>query len=309
MMAIENIHDLEVFCAIVGAGSFTGAARTLGITQPAVSLSVKRLERQLGTTLLDRHRFGSNDTALTDSGKVLARHAEAIVKHAAEAIDEIEGLERQQVIRLGLPPMIMEYYLAGRMDDLKRAFGGRSVSVCSYGSERMIREVKHHNIDVGAVASPSEALQIPYVKSVKVGSFPFCLAVPADHPLATYSRMSLDVLAQLPDYPFVSFTKDFMQHDVLSGLFEDCGKVLNVAAETDQLPVLKRLVSTGIGIGLVTSLAVDEQRDGLHLIPIVGEGVPTFNVFVFEDVSRPVRQGHEAVTRILKVLYSASRST
>lgn len=307
MVTIENCRDIEIFQATVSAGSFTEAARALGITQPAVSQAIKRLERQLGTTLFDRHRFGSSEIALTDSGSILAVHAETIIEEVNKVTAEIDDLERQQVIHLGLPPMIMAYYLRNRMGDLTKAFGGQSVSVCSYGSERMLGEIKHHNLDLGEVAAPVDALQIPYVKSVKVGSFPFCLAVPNDHPLAAFSSIGIDELMKLPDYPFVSFTKDFMQHDVLADIFARNGRELNVAAETDQLPVLKQLITSGVGIGLVTSLAVDQDRDGLNLVAIVGEDAPAFNVFVFEDVSRPVRPGRDCITRILNVLYDASR--
>ncbi|NLH91031.1 MAG: LysR family transcriptional regulator [Atopobium sp.] len=51
MAVIENVHDLEVFEQVVGTGSFTQAARALKMSQPAVSLAVKRLERQLGAGL------------------------------------------------------------------------------------------------------------------------------------------------------------------------------------------------------------------------------------------------------------------
>lgn len=51
MLAIENVHDLEIARAASEEGSFSGAARALGITQPAVSQAVARLERQLGVTL------------------------------------------------------------------------------------------------------------------------------------------------------------------------------------------------------------------------------------------------------------------
>ena len=302
---IENVRDITVFQCVREAGSFTEAARLLGVTQPAVSLAIRRLEKQLETTLFERHRFGAGEVALTESGNILATHAPALLEHLATIVQEIEDVEGQRPIRLGLPPIIMRHYLKNRMSELTGAFRGRRITVCSFGSERTLRELRHHSLDLGAVASTARSLRIPHVRCVRVATFPFCLVVPRDHPLAAYDSIDLERFKTLPSYPFVSFTSDFVQHDVFARLTKQCRREFGVAAETSQLPVFKDLVASGVGIGFVASLSIDEAQDGLVLIPIKGAGTPSFNVFVFEDVSRPVRPDSDCIKQALDVLCDA----
>ena len=66
-----NTHHLETFKTLVETGSFTQTAQRLGLTQPAVSQHIKKLEQGLGATLLVRH---GRTTELTAAGKVLVQH-------------------------------------------------------------------------------------------------------------------------------------------------------------------------------------------------------------------------------------------
>lgn len=74
MVPTESFRDLEIFQSAVREGSFSGAARSLGMTQPAVSLAIARLERQLGTTLFDRQSSGKRQGFVTRTGEVLGKH-------------------------------------------------------------------------------------------------------------------------------------------------------------------------------------------------------------------------------------------
>lgn len=301
MAAIRNIHDLEVFERVVSTGSFTKAARALGMSQPAVSMAVKRLERQLGTELFLRQQFDSSDVSLTDAGKILVAHAGAALCEIDAAARKIESLERRRAIRLSLPPIILDRYFKDNMGALATAFQGHRVVVSSWGSQRTLEEIRHHNLDVGVVASAADELDIPHVRSRRVGTFPFCLALPAGQAApCSGTSISFEEFCALPSLPFVSFTSDYMQRDILQGLSERCGRSIQIAAETDQISELKGLIETGVGVGFVTSLVMD--GDALTLVPLTGPGAPTFNIFVFEDLSRPFHADDSCIQDILRVL-------
>jgi DNA-binding transcriptional LysR family regulator len=303
MAAIENVHDLEVFEQVVGTGSFTQAARALKMSQPAVSLAVKRLERQLGAELFQRQPFGPNAISLTDAGKILVSHVGIALKEIDGAAQEIESLEKRHAVRLSLPPIIMSHYFKHRMTKLTEALHGHKVIMCSWGSARTLEEIKRHNIDVGVVAYSGDSLDIPHVKAIKVGTFPFCLAIsPGSDILASYDAIDVADFGVLPSYPFVSFTNDFMQHNMLVELSENYGKDPHIIAETDQISELKSFISSGLGIGFVTSLFINTKEDGISSIPIVGDDAPSFNIFIFEDKSRPFHSKDSYIGSILDVL-------
>lgn len=176
MVPTESFRDLEIFQRAVREGSFTGAARSLGMTQPAVSLAIARLERQLGTTLFDRQSSGKRQGFVTRTGEVLAAHAGRAIAEMDEATDAIAAMEGRRPVRIGLPPIITHHYFPDGLDPLANACGTHPVEILSYGSERMRTELERHGIDVGMIASTGASLGLPRVRGWKVGSFPFFVA-------------------------------------------------------------------------------------------------------------------------------------
>lgn len=164
MVPTENFRDLEIFQRAVREGSFSGAARNLGMTQPAVSLAIARLERQLGTSLFDRQNSGKRQGFVTRTGEVLAAHTLRAIAEMDEATDAIAAMEGRRPVRVGPPPIITHYYFPGGLDPLANACGTHPVEILSYGSERMHTELERHGIDVGMIASVEVSLGLPRVR-------------------------------------------------------------------------------------------------------------------------------------------------
>ena len=93
----EHLADLLVFAKVVERGSFTAAAQALGIGKPSVSKHVQRLERQLSTTLLHR---STRRLVLTEAGRALVDHADAMLRAAAAATDAAAAHASQPAGRL-----------------------------------------------------------------------------------------------------------------------------------------------------------------------------------------------------------------
>src|SRR5438552_833822 len=92
-----DVRRLRVLYEVGRRGSFSGAAESLGYTQPAVSRQIALLERETGTTLLER---GPGGARLTDAGELLVRHAETIFARLQDAEDELGELLGLQSGRL-----------------------------------------------------------------------------------------------------------------------------------------------------------------------------------------------------------------
>lgn len=84
-----NLVQLRSFVAVVEHGSFSAAARMLGVSQPAVTMQVQALESDVGATLLDRKYRG---VELTEAGKTLLPHARAVIDELEEARDQLGNL-------------------------------------------------------------------------------------------------------------------------------------------------------------------------------------------------------------------------
>ena len=307
MVPTESFRDLEIFQSAVREGSFSGAARSLGMTQPAVSLAIARLERQLGTTLFDRQSSGKRQGFVTRTGEVLTAHTSRAIAEMDEATDAITAMEGRRPVRIGLPPIITHHYFPGGLDSLANACGTHPVEILSYGSERMHTELERHGIDVGMIASVEVSLGLPRVRGWKVGSFPFLVALPKASRLADRGSVGIDELEAL-GLPILSFTGDFVQREALALLLGHDGHELGVAAETDQPEMMRRLVVAGMGVGVATSIAFEKTQKDLCLLPLVGKRPLSFNVFVFDDVARSVRPEAELVCSIKRVLFQAVRA-
>src|ERR1700685_354524 len=109
-----DLRQLEYFCAVARAGSFTKAAEDLGITQPSLSDQIARLEQGLGAPLFERlHRR----IELTPLGRAVMGKAKALVEDAA-ALPDVFDQARAGVrgpLRVGSIPTILPYYLAPKL--------------------------------------------------------------------------------------------------------------------------------------------------------------------------------------------------
>jgi len=100
-----------------------------------------------------------------------------------------------------------------------------------------------------------------------------------------------------------------VQRDALSQLFQSRGHQLEISIETDQPAAMQRLVVAGMGVGIATQIAFDEIDNAIAVLPIAGDDVPRFNVFVFEDVSRPIRPESPAIRAVKQLLLEAVQAT
>lgn len=106
--SVENWADLELFLKVTRAGSFSAAARSLGIEQSTVSRRIRQLEEELGLTLFERQATRS---VLTPLGESLAKRAEAIEANIHAFVDEAQGSEREVsgTVRIALTESIAVY--------------------------------------------------------------------------------------------------------------------------------------------------------------------------------------------------------
>ncbi|WP_164461596.1 LysR family transcriptional regulator [Neoactinobaculum massilliense] len=305
MTLVKNNRDLETLLVLVDSGSFTEAARVLDVSQPAVSQAIRRLECQLGAELVVRRRF-SHAVELTRAGELVHRRAKAI-RDEFDALDqELGALRASHRIRVGLPPIIMNYYFGGRMDALDAFVEAEPVTILTFGSELMLSEIRAGRLDVGVVAATETELRVPGVATERIASFPFDLVVRGTDPLARISRIDAADLPALVTAPFVTFTNDFLQRKALEDLAARTGMPLSIASETNQLDNLEHLIETGAGIGFLTAMIASADPPGVHRLAVVGPGVPRFNVFLYRRTCAAAG-GDDVVEHVVTLLRDAAR--
>jgi len=266
---------LLVFREVARAGSLAGAARVLGWTQPAVSQHVKRLEAEAGTPLVVREGRG---VALTDAGRVLLRHAEAVVDRLAAAEQEVAALTglAAGAVRIAafptaaavlLPPALVTLReraprLDVRFDELEPPEAEAAVRA---GAADVAVVFRHEDDDDPV---PGDLVREPLSR----------------HPVRAVVPVGTDLPATLLDLaaaPWIAGCLRCRQH--LLRCARTAGFAPDVRHATDDHVVVQRLVAAGLGVALLPSwaLAASSQPG------VVAVDLPEVDGRVVEVLVRP----------------------
>jgi DNA-binding transcriptional LysR family regulator len=253
---------LRAFSAFARQRSFSGAARELRISQPAVSKNIAELERELGARLIERHRRGD---ALTPAGEFLANHvlrAEAILAQAALGFSEFREL-RSGALRIVAAGVSGTYLLPELIAQFQQAHPGIRVSLELGTSAATVEALRSHRAELGMVSGFMAAPEIeaePLLKNDIVLVGPRRLAA---------RRLSRD---QLESLTWISREEGSAARAVVEAALADLGIVPQRRLELPSWEAIKLIVRRGYGIAACSRFAVeDEVRAGLLVVlPIRG---------------------------------------
>lgn len=236
---------LRTLCALASGATLTDAARTLGLSQSAISLRIKRLEEDLGTGLLVRNGRGS---VLTETGEVVQSYARRIIDLHDEMIEAVaaQGLEGR--LRLGLPADLAEGWLA-------------------HALARFIQN--HPRVHVEVSVDRNQLL----VEQLQAGALDMALALTLDPPAGG------ELLARLPmqwigrqdhlwplgdDLPLVVFSAPCLFRQTALDALQDYGIPARIAMTSHSLGGLAATIEAGLGIGLRSPLGLPAGVVGLR---------------------------------------------
>ncbi|WP_310397630.1 LysR substrate-binding domain-containing protein [Hymenobacter sp.] len=154
---------LRVFQAVAQHLSFTKAAQELFITQPAVTKHVRELERQYGQRLLERR---GNRVALTEAGRLLLAHAEAVAHAHQQLEDQLHALrdpgEAAGRLRLGASTTLAQYVLPGLLPAFQARHPRVQLTLLNANSERIAEALLRGELDLGFVEGRSKSRDLHY---------------------------------------------------------------------------------------------------------------------------------------------------
>jgi DNA-binding transcriptional LysR family regulator len=153
--AVLNSTSLAYFVRIADLGSLTAAARELRVSQPSLSVAIRKLEEELDTTLLVRGRRG---VTLTATGEALLRHARHALRTLDDARQEIHGLESEPRgdFVVGAHESLAAYCLPRFMASFLRTHPGIRLSLWNGNSREVERVVVEREVDIGLVVNPTQ---------------------------------------------------------------------------------------------------------------------------------------------------------
>ena len=249
-----TLRQLRYFDALARHGHFGRAAEECAVSQPALSMQIRELERDLGVELV-AHRQGI--TVLTEAGIEIARRAAPILSATQDLANSVRcnGQPLSTILRLGVIPTLAPYVLPCLLPELHRRHPGLCLDLLETQTKTLVSELAQGALDVILLALPLEKAEFETIDLFKDR---FLLAVPAEDPLPERSRVTTsDVNARR----LVLLEEGHCLRDQALSYCGDRGYVQARLGATSLATVLQ-MVASGYGVTLLPEVAVNiEVRD------------------------------------------------
>lgn len=262
-----NLHHLELFHAVASRGNLSRAADDLFTSQPSVSKQLRLLEDSLGVKLLDRLPRG---VALTDAGRILAEHAREIFAHRDRAVrdlDDLAGLGRGR-LSIAASRTVGSYLLPTILSKYSALHPAIVLEVRVTNTQRSIEMVRMGGAEIALVEGPVEADEV--VGEV-FGTDELVVVAAPGHPLA--KRKSPVRLERILSERLMAREAGSGTRDILDRELARRNLTWKPSLEVESAEAIKRFVAAGLGIGVLSDLAVAHELEDGDLARIRVEGL------------------------------------
>jgi DNA-binding transcriptional LysR family regulator len=238
---------LNHLVTVARCGSFTAAAKSIGVTQSAVTKGVADLERQLGFSVFHRTARGA---LLTEKGSEFVERAARLLDDARELLDGSSGSTDPYAgtLRIGVCPASLEWRLITPLTNLLSRHPNIRFEVTGASFERMVQLLRNGVVDV-AIGLDDAFSEWPDLRREPAPELDTTLFVRRGHPALNSVPASLDQIAQ---YDFVSPSDSRPFGAIIRNLYESRGIEWRTRVHViDYFPVVRRIVATSNAIGVV----------------------------------------------------------
>jgi DNA-binding transcriptional LysR family regulator len=247
-----EFDQLKLFVDLVREQSFTKVAERHFITQPAVSLSIQKLEEELGTKLLERT---TRRVLVTEEGTILYDYARQILDKAQEAKFVLQERQNKMVgsVRVATVHSIGLYELPASLKEFIRRYPDVNFHIEYQLSDQVYHSVLGGDADLGLVAYPESrtgVVSIPFYEDELV------LICNREHPLAGRDHVKLK---EMNGHRFVAFEAEIPTRRAIDAHIREHQIHVDIRLECDNIEILKKMVEVGLGISLVPFLSVRSE--------------------------------------------------
>ena len=251
-----NLNQLRGFTAIARLGSFTRAADSLSLTQPALSVQIRALEGSLGQPLFERH---GRRVLLTPAGRLLARRARrvlAMVDQAAAEIAALKGLAGGRLV-IATNDSNCLYLLPETVRLFRTRFPAVELHLRNSHSTQVVAWVVGGQAELGLVTMP---VPDPRIETRPLLRREDVLVCARDHPLSGRDAVTPQ---DLVEHPLLLLNKVSVSRGLLDRTLAEADARPREVMEVGSIEVIKRYVEIGLGVSVIPRFAAErELREG-----------------------------------------------
>jgi DNA-binding transcriptional LysR family regulator len=292
-----DLHRLEIFCKVVELKSFTLAAEALSLSQPTVSEHIRSLEEMAGDTLVERL---GRELRLTPAGQMLYRYAQKLLHLREEALQALADLRGELAGRLviGASTIPGSYLLPRIVGSFKTTHPTIQITLMIANTAAVGEMVLKGEAGLGLAGSrlPEKRLDFTEVYLDEL-----TLAVWPQHPWAAREEVELE---ELYGQPFIIRERGSGTQMAIKEIFGahglDFGK-LTVAAEMPNTEAVRQSIKAGVGLGILSRLAVAAELEYGDLVAVRLRGVELRRpLYLVERLGRDLPPVYAAFKKFVK---------
>lgn len=289
-----NIKELYYYHDLVRTKNFSQVAADFNISQPTVTMAIKRLEESFGTTFFMRDR-SHHQLTVTSTGLQFDQHVQRIIEELEIAQKELTRA-KQERISFGLPPIIGSWYFPRFTPALLQAGLLNQLEVVDHGSASLLQLLAKGELDLALLGS-LQPFQQPSLRACVIDKAPIKIIVAKDHPLAAFKDGVS--FAQAAQYPFITLDDEYVHAQAFRQAARLARVRPKIVFKTSDVQILKALVANHSGISFLTDLALD-GNDGLAALPLTDGSQPKFIISLAARANRLLTPNAQRLWSILE---------
>lgn len=258
-----SIQQLRVFVAVAHSRSLAEASERVHLSQPAISIALRKLEESVGGALFART---SRQLALTPEGDAFLPVAVRLLNDWNEAFEDLNDQFSKQrgkvtvaalpTLAAGLFPRVIKLF--------HEAYPRINLSLHDVLAEQINQMVREGRADLGLSVPPSDADDLTFEPVLEDSYVAVC---PCGHPLLAQSAVAW---SQLAAYPFIGINRLSSSRQDIDRIMQSVGKRLDILCDARQIATVGRMVAAGLGISVLPSLSFRQiATDGIEHRPLV----------------------------------------
>ena len=288
-----TLRQLRYLSALARHKHFGRAAADCAVTQPALSMQVRELEREIGAELVERR---PGDIALTDVSQDVARRAEHILTSTRDLVEYARHRELLSgQLKLGIIPTLAPYILPRVLPLLQKRYPLLRLEVRETLTKMLLEELVSGELDTVMLALPAEDAD---VETLPLFTDAFLLAVPAADPLPALSRVDL---ADVDQRRLILLEEGHCLRDQALAFCATKRRDQPASLGATSLTTVMQMVANGYGVTLVPEVSIDaEVRDSRVKLLRFREPEPGRQIGLASRHTSPRRQDFEMLSAVMR---------
>lgn len=247
-----ELKQLEYFQMTSRLKNITRAAKRLSVSQPNITVAIKKLEAELGIQLFERSQ---KQLSLTPEGAVFLNRIEQALRNIQDAVLEVNDYKQLQkgTIKIGIPSMIGAYLFPKIFSGFQKKFSHLDVYLYEKGSMSIRESLERDELDFGIViiSNASPSLQLLPMSTNQVVA-----CVPDSHPLARKNKFSW---TDINNIDLIMLKEGSFIHNMILNKLKENNIKPNIVLESNQIETIKGLISSNVGMAFLLDFIVQDS--------------------------------------------------